>query len=383
MASRSIDFLVVGGGPAGCAFAILAARAGALVLLVERDGYGQLRAGEHLAGRVRPMLDALGVPKHAGNGIALPSPGIHSIWNGNSLVKLYGATGQAGGLCVLRHRFDELLSRSSRDAGADVVSPAWPVEIERLRSRQWKVRITDSRGRDDVVVARSLVDASGRRMRITRAQGAGRISHGDLVAIVRWLDCGRQSWQRAGAMLMVESCRYGWWSLSAASEQTLVATLYTSRTMWRSAQTTAEGWWTQALVTTERIGSIVQDGVLRARATQVYSACPSRASRLAGDGWIAIGDAAVAFDPVAGQGVAMALETAFRAFEAARVDPSWALLGSDYRDALLSRFETHLEGRLRVYEDAAAVFQRSFLHSAVLSRSRVRDAARAAHADIS
>ena len=63
MSSSSVDFLVIGGGPAGCAFAILAARAGASVVLVERDDYRQVRPGEHLAGRVRPMLDALHVPK--------------------------------------------------------------------------------------------------------------------------------------------------------------------------------------------------------------------------------------------------------------------------------------------------------------------------------
>src|SRR5687768_8118548 len=111
MASHS-DFLVVGGGPAGCAFATLAARAGASVVLVERDDYQQFRPGEHLAGRVRPMLDALRVSREDARGIAVPSPGILSAWDGQGpLVKFYGAMGQAAGLCVVRHRFDELLCR--------------------------------------------------------------------------------------------------------------------------------------------------------------------------------------------------------------------------------------------------------------------------------
>ena len=106
-----------------------------------------------------------------------------------------------------------------------------------------------------------------------------------------------------------------------------------------------------------------------ARATRVYRACPSRSSRLCGDGWIAIGEAAIALDPLAGQGVALAFETAFRAFEAAGVDPSWRLLGTDYRDALLSRFHAHLDGRARVYEEAGAVLPRSFFRSAVMTRA--------------
>jgi flavin-dependent dehydrogenase len=89
-------------------------------------------------------------------------------------------------------------------------------------------------------------------------------------------------------------------------------------------------------------------------------------SKICGDGWIAIGDAAVAFDPIGGQGVAFAIDTAFRAFEAASIDPSWNKLGADYRDALIDRFDRHLHGRARVYEEAAGVLSEPFVRYAVL-----------------
>jgi flavin-dependent dehydrogenase len=365
MPSRSIDFLVVGGGPAGCAFAILAARAGASVALVERDDYSRPRPGEHLAGRVRPMLDALRVPKEEARSIAALSPGILSLWSGDeSLAKLYGATGQATGLCVVRHRFDELMCRSACAAGAMVTLLGRPTHVERLPTREWDVTIADARRRTQRIIARSVVDASGRRASIARRLGAHRIKHGDLVAIVRWLDVGEFT-QSVGTMLTIESCAYGWWSLSAVAERTLVATFYTSADLWRSARVTAGDWWARALGTTERIAQVVDDCRAKVRATHVYPACPSRSSHLFGDGWITIGDAAVAFDPVAGQGVTLAMETAFRAFEAARVDPSWAMLGADYSDALLSRYQTHLDGRARVYAEAAGVLSQSFLRSTV------------------
>jgi flavin-dependent dehydrogenase len=368
MPSRPIDFLVAGGGPAGCAFAMLAARAGASVLLIEIDDYRQLRPGEHLAGRVRPMLDALRVPGADAGRIASPSPGIVSIWSARErLVKRYGASGQPAGICVLRHQFDELLCRSARAAGVSV-SRGKPVHVERLRAREWGVTIADANGRRHALVARSLVDASGRSACLARRLGSHRVNHGDLAAIVRWFDVAAPP-QRAATMLTVESSPYGWWSLSAVADRTLVVTLYTSMSMVKAAGAAPAVWWAEALAATRRTASVLHECRPTARATRVYRACPSRSSRLWGDAWIAIGDAAIALDPLAGQGVPFALESAFRAFEAARVDPSWRLLGADYRDALLSRFNTHLDARARVYEQAGAVLPSSFLRSAVMARA--------------
>ena len=369
MSSPSVDFLVIGGGPAGCAFAMLAARAGASVALVERDDYRQVRPGEHLAGRVRPMLDAWQVPRDGASGFAALSPGILSTWSSDeSAMKCYGATGQASGLCVIRHRFDELLCRSAAEAGATVVPCGKPVRVERLPSRMWEVTIADAGGRTQRIVAGSIVDASGRSASLARGQGARRINHGDLMAIVRWFDISDPP-PRGGEMLTVESSPFGWWSLSVVADRTLVATLYTSMSMAKAARAAPEVWFERALGATRRIARIVSACRPTLRATRVCRACPSRSSRLVGDGWIAIGDAAIAFDPLAGQGVALALETAFRAFEASMVDPSWSLLGADYRDALLSRFDVHLAGRARVYEEAGAVLPRSFFRSAVLAQA--------------
>jgi flavin-dependent dehydrogenase len=364
-----VDFLVIGGGPAGCAFSILAARAGASVVLVERDGYQQVRPGEHLAGRVRPMLDALHVPREAASTRAALSPGILSTWNGEApLMKRYGAVGQAAGLCVVRHRFDELLCRSARGAGAAVIARGKPVLVERLRMRGWRVTIADARGRTRGTIARSIVDASGRGASIARRNGARRINHGDLMAIVRWFDIAGQP-QHAGSVMTVESSTHGWWSLSIVDGTTAVVTLYTSASMAKAARLTPDAWWTEALRGTRRIARVLSDCRPTLRAERVYRACPSRSSPLVGEGWIAIGDAAIALDPLAGQGVALALETAFRAFEASMVDPSWSLLGGDYRDALLSRYEAHLSGRARVYEEAGTVLPRSFFRSAVMPRA--------------
>src|SRR4026209_756462 len=120
---RAADFLVVGGGPAGSAFAILAARSGASVVLMERGHFVKRRPGEHLAGRVRMALDTLHVSTDDARVISATKPGILSLWTGHvPITKTYSSTGQPAALCVSRHRFDELLFRSAGRSGATTLS---------------------------------------------------------------------------------------------------------------------------------------------------------------------------------------------------------------------------------------------------------------------
>ena len=343
---RNVDFVVVGGGPAGCTFAILAARAGASVVLVERDDYLERRPGEYLAGRIRASLDELRVSTDDARTISVASPGILSLWNGGApLPKPYSASGQLDALCVCRHRFDALLFRSALDAGANVVSRAALGNLSRRRGG-WHVSIRELDGSSFDVHSRSVVDASGRNAIFARGQEARRIHRGDMIAIVGWLKPGGRP-IRPRAMLTVESCSVGWWSLSSGADEALVATLYTSSNMIKTAGVAYDMWWAHALGKTRSVAGTLRNVGAMLVKTAVYAAFPSRLSKMFGDGWIAIGDAAVAFDPVAGQGVARPIDTAFRAFEAASVDPSFGVLGPDYVDALIDRFDRHLKARDR------------------------------------
>jgi flavin-dependent dehydrogenase len=366
---RSVDFVVVGGGPAGSAFAILAARSGASVILVERDDFGKRRPGEYLAGRVRGPLDRLRISTDDASVISVASPGILSLWNGAApLTKPHAATGQQDALCVTRHRFDELLFRTVADAGATTLSCAALDRIIRAPLGGWRLSVKESDGRRHEVHARSVVDASGRNAMFARTQGARRIHYGDLIAIVGWLEAGVTA-TRPTTMLTVESCPVGWWSLSGGADETLVATLYTSSRMIKTAGVTPETWWAHALGRSRSIARTLRQADATLTGTAVYPAFPSRLSQLFGDGWIAVGDAAIALDPIAGQGVATAIETAFRAFEAAMVDPSWERLGPAYRDALIDRFDRHMRGRAQVYDEAAGVFSEPFVRWAVRATS--------------
>ena len=83
-----------------------------------------------------------------------------------------------------------------------------------------------------------------------------------------------------------------------------------------------------------------------------------------GPGWLAVGEAAAAFDPICGQGVVHALESAFWAFDALVAAPALTRLAAAYEAALRDRLADHLAARRRVYAEAAGQLDAAFLEHA-------------------
>jgi flavin-dependent dehydrogenase len=363
MRPLSADFLVLGGGPAGSAFAILAARAGASVVLIERRGYDAPRPGEHLAAKVRGALDALKVSARAAAGVATSSPGILSLWSGGAPhTKSY--SGSPPGLRVIRNRFDELLFGSARIAGAVTFVRGIVPQIEQARRKGWRAEIEVDGGDHIRVSARMIVDATGRAAAFGRNRGAEKFQHGDLFAIVSWLTTAKPA-RPNGGMLTVGSTPLGWWSASSTCDDTLVVSLYTSAAMMKQHGASGDTWSDRVLADTGYVSRLIRTSGAELSRRRVFAAFPSKLTRMHGPGWIAIGEAAVAFDPLCGQGVAYALESAFRAFEAVSLDVGWKTLGAMYQEAMTCRFDEHLVRRAEVYAEAAEILSDAFFSNAV------------------
>jgi flavin-dependent dehydrogenase len=348
--AEPFDVLVLGGGPGGAAAACGLARTGARVLLVERHDFATPRPGEHLAGAVRERLDRLGIGFPRTSGLVQSSPGIVSLWIGEPTVRSYRASGEPQGLCVVRHRFDKLLLGAAEEAGAATMLRTRLASACRA-GNQWQVRLLTHDGSTSEVTAAAIIEATGRRASFARAQGARRTNHGDLSALVAWL--GKET-RRAEepSLLLVEACPSGWWSLSAAIGGYTIATHYTSLAALKASRVSRNEFWQSALEQAPAVQRVVRPLAAQPSAFAIYPAFPAQTSKIAGDGWIAVGDAAAALDPVGGQGVLFALETAARAVEALTAEPSLATLGPIYENAVRARLDRHLAGRARLYADA-------------------------------
>ncbi|MEM7176696.1 MAG: NAD(P)/FAD-dependent oxidoreductase [Pseudomonadota bacterium] len=360
-----VDLCIFGGGPAGLALAILGAREGMSVTLVERDGYLRPRAGEHFSGEVRHALDALDIPRAEDPELASPSAGIVSIWGSRvPVTQPYAARPGPAGLTVNRARFDEMLFEHAGRLG-----------VRRVMARQntlarendlWRVSLSAPQGA--TFTATTIVDATGRRAAVARSQGAGRVSTGDLFAMTLWLE--DEGVAAPLNSLVVEAGRLGWWSLCAAPGTGHTATFYTSRKLMRSLGFARGRWALDALPDAPYIANTLVKAAAVVARSRVFPCFPSRADRMFGPGWVAIGDAATAYDPICGRGVEFAMMSAFRAFEAILADPQLSNLGPLFQSAMTAHHDRHLVRRCAVYHEAGGAFHPDFLASAVDAERR-------------
>lgn len=120
------DAIVIGAGPAGSSAAILLARAGWSVAILEARAFPRRKVcGECIAATNLPLLEALGL------GVALrqqsgPELRRVALWCGDESITAplpSGADGPPWGLALGRDRLDLLLLEQARAAGAAVLQP--------------------------------------------------------------------------------------------------------------------------------------------------------------------------------------------------------------------------------------------------------------------
>jgi flavin-dependent dehydrogenase len=364
------DMCVLGGGPAGCALAILMARRGARVALVEKTGFETFRPGEHLPPRARGALRALGCEAHVFDGAWIDSPGILSRWIAPaSLFKPYVGDPDGLGLNLSRRQFDQALFRQAARAG--VVTHERAALTGAARDQDgWTLTLRTAEG-PRALAARLVADASGRSSIFARRQGARWRSFGDLIAAA-----GRLRPAQPGAAdnlsLRVEACEHGWWSLASTRRGEIVATFYGAAAQKRAMALDEQAWWRWGLDAAPGMREILAQTALGLEQVLIYPAFPRLLRRMHGPGWLAVGDAAAAHDPLSGHGVVYAFESAFRAAEMASAELPLERIGPLYQEAITGRFARHMENRRAAYAEAAPLFPRSpFWHAMAAPRDHL------------
>jgi flavin-dependent dehydrogenase len=286
---------VVGSGPAGCAAAIALCRAGRDVVLV---GDGLDGVGEQLHPAARPLLARLGLERLAGQ---LDCVGVRAAWHSVELQEQHFLSHPFGhGWLLDRARFGETLRQVAVAAGARLRAPARLTGLtrERTTSQGWRLQLSDGEEGCDW-----LVDATGRRGAVARLLGVKRRGFDRQVALVGWLatDCTDD----VDATLTVETTSLGWWYGCRVPGRRRVAAFVTASRP--DART-----WESELRATRHLGRLV-DGYRVERAPVARAADSTMLERCFGPGWIAIGDAAVSYDPLASRGLVGALSSGLEA----------------------------------------------------------------------
>ncbi len=124
--ARSVDVVIIGGGPAGSATAISCATAGLSVLVLERAAFPRDCPGESLHPGVEPLFTQLGVGDAVRAARFVRYPGFWVEWDGPRQFVPFGqdANGPWLGFQAWRAELDALLLERARALGVEVLQPA-------------------------------------------------------------------------------------------------------------------------------------------------------------------------------------------------------------------------------------------------------------------
>jgi flavin-dependent dehydrogenase len=318
---------IVGAGPAGCAAAIELCRLGAAVLLLSdgRDGIG-----EQMPPEARPLLQRLRLLPLDGH---VDCVGVRAAWRTEILSHqdfVFHPFGK--GWLLDRRAFGAQLCQRAVEAGAVLRQPGRLVAL--AQHREWRLRLAG-----DEVACDWIIDASGRRAEVARRLGIRRRRFDRQFAVVGWLHTEAAD---EDATLTVESGHGGWWYTGRLPNRRRVAA-------WLTADRPARDGWEERLRATRHVAPLVRDYRLHGPLV-VRPAESSMLERTYGRGWIAIGDAAASYDPIASRGLVAALESGLTA--APLVSASAESL-AEYHRVLAERFRRYVRERHRLYGQEA------------------------------
>lgn len=337
--------VIVGGGPAGAVAALVLARRGLRVTVLEERSEPAAKVGETLPPALTPLLRHLGLDQALERDGQLRSQGNRSLWGaaaaGESpfLANPYGA-----GWHVDRRRFETRLAAAAQESGAEW---RWGCRLDRCvrEGDRWRLAVSSGPQTRELLEAAFVADATGRRSRLARRLGARRVRYDRLVGLSALLTSPAPA---ADTYTLVEAEPGGWWySALLADGRLAVAFLGDGDLLDRPLRRADPAAWWERLRRATATRDRVEEHCYALDPAAPLQALPAESSRLdtiVGDGWLALGDAAAAYDPLSSHGVASAMGSGFYGGNAI----ADLLAGRDdarlaYLDVLQTAYGTYLD----------------------------------------
>ena len=300
----SVRALVVGAGPSGLSAAQLATWCAHVTVAEARAKTSQRHVGEHLPPAGVRLLADLGLenlldnPKH-GN-----SCGVCSAWGQSEWAERdYFFTPSGAGVNLRRDVFDAALGAHATARGAVLEFGVRLCHLRRLDAG-FEAILRGPEGQQSEMVD-VVIDASGRQARAARLLGA-RVRRLDrLVGIVGRVR-GTIPTEDTGK-LYIEAVENGWWYAVQFEDGLLICAYMTDADVVRKSPGSAADLWQAGLQESRILSALAETGDWSGR-VQVFDAASQQLKVPDVAGFMAVGDAACAYDPLSSWGIAKGLQ---------------------------------------------------------------------------